>query len=55
LARPDSASRFDYPPTRRDDTVDVLHGVRVHDPYRWLEGDGPEAMAFALEEFKRAL
>jgi prolyl oligopeptidase len=25
------------PATRRDDTVDTLHGVEVADPYRWLE------------------
>jgi prolyl oligopeptidase len=28
-----------YPATRRVDQVDVLHGIRVEDPYRWLEGD----------------
>ncbi|HET9871975.1 MAG TPA: prolyl oligopeptidase family serine peptidase [Propionibacteriaceae bacterium] len=28
---------FDYPQTRRDDTVDDLHGQRIEDPYRWLE------------------
>jgi prolyl oligopeptidase len=26
-----------YPETRRDDVVEVLHGRRIADPYRWLE------------------
>ncbi len=26
-----------YPETRRDDTVETLHGREVADPYRWLE------------------
>ena len=26
-----------YPAARRGDDVDVLHGERVADPYRWLE------------------
>jgi hypothetical protein len=25
------------PPTRRDDVREVLHGVELVDPYRWLE------------------
>lgn len=29
--------REDVPPTRRDSTVAEYHGVRVRDPYRWLE------------------
>jgi prolyl oligopeptidase len=29
----------DYPPTRRVNQVDTLHGTQVEDPYRWLEAD----------------
>ncbi len=30
-------NRIVYPETRRVDQVDILHGVKVADPYRWLE------------------
>ncbi len=34
-------------PTRKDPLVEVLHGVAVPDPYRWLEdGDSPEVRAW---------
>jgi prolyl oligopeptidase len=33
--------------TRREDVIEVLHGVRVVDPYRWLEdGESPEVRAW---------
>lgn len=40
-----------YPASRRVDQVDVLHGVPVADPYRWLEdGSSPEVRAWADAE-----
>jgi prolyl oligopeptidase len=36
-----------YPPTRTDQVVDVLHGERIPDPYRWLEdGESYETLAW---------
>ena len=40
-----------YPPARRSDQADVSHGVRVEDPYRWLEdADSPETKAWVASE-----
>jgi len=37
-----------WPDTRQQDVVEVLHGVEVHDPYRWLEdASSPETQAWA--------
>ena len=48
---PAGAARPAYPPTRVADVVDHLHGVDVHDPYRWLEnGASPEVQAWAKDQ-----
>ena len=45
------AERPAYPPTRVRDVVEHLHGVDVHDPYRWLEdGSSPEVQAWATDQ-----
>ncbi|MBZ5566042.1 MAG: S9 family peptidase, partial [Acidobacteriia bacterium] len=46
-ARPQEGKIPPPPPTRTDDVVDVLHGVRIPDPYRWLEDQqSPETRAW---------
>jgi prolyl oligopeptidase len=40
-----------YPETRRDDTVERLHGQDVADPYRWLEDpDSPETRDWVVAQ-----
>lgn len=41
------SATFSYPPTRREDFNETLHGVTIPDPYRWLEDDhSPETEAW---------
>ncbi|MEP6651154.1 MAG: hypothetical protein ABJA74_14785, partial [Lapillicoccus sp.] len=43
-----------YPPTPTVDTVEVLHGASIPDPYRWLEqGDDPETRAWTERQNAR--
>lgn len=42
-----------YPSTHRDETVDIIHGMNIHDPYRWLEDiDSPATRKWIEEQNK---
>ncbi|HEY4053942.1 MAG TPA: hypothetical protein VGL74_09370 [Terriglobales bacterium] len=48
---PTTPAKPTVPRTRRDNTQDVLHGVTVADPYRWLEDQkSPETRAWITEQ-----
>jgi prolyl oligopeptidase len=40
--------------TRTEDVVETIHGIEVHDPYRWLEnGDSAEVKSWTEEQNRR--
>ena len=44
---------FSYPKTRHSEQVDDYHGVKVADPYRWLEDDtSPEVQQWVKDQNK---
>ena len=44
------------PPTRQDDVREVMHGVEIVDPYRWLEDQAsPETRAWILAQNRYTL
>src|SRR3954471_20778527 len=49
--RSDALSMTRYPPARQSDVADDYHGVRVADPYRWLEDpESAETIAWGEAE-----
>ena len=38
----DVLSQIEYPKPRRSDQVDDYHGIKVYDPYRWMEDTGSD-------------
>src|SRR6266403_2108522 len=46
-------ARPKYPATKIDNVVDIMHGVKIVDPYRWLEeGDNAQVKEWVEEQNK---
>lgn len=53
IAMAQTNKKPNYPPTRIDNVTDILHGVKIIDPYRWLEdGKSEETIAWVDEQNK---
>ncbi len=50
---PVTPKRVGPPLARRQKVVDVLHGVQVHDPYRWLENEKSKEVQAWLKRMDR--
>jgi prolyl oligopeptidase len=50
IAVAQEAKRPNYPPTKKDNVTDILHGVKIVDPYRWLEDGKSEATQAWVDE-----
>lgn len=50
-----SAAKLTPPPSRTDNVTETLHGVKITDPYRWLEDqNSPETRAWIDAQAKFA-
>jgi prolyl oligopeptidase len=49
VIHPASADSIQYPETRKADHVDTYHGMKVPDPYRWLENESSPDVATWVE------
>ncbi len=53
ISNAQSGKELNYPKTKKVDQVDDYFGVKINDPYRWLENtDSPEVKAWVEEENK---
>jgi prolyl oligopeptidase len=45
------SKKLDYPPAKKDNVVEKIHGVEIADPYRWLEeADNPAVKEWVEKE-----